>query len=191
MLAAGRVVARSDEALEAVAAARARSDPDACIASGEIANVDIVLRLLAPCGGLFWHASERLSLTTSNVPAPSRTRRRTRLNCLWVRSSHLAWNPALSRPLCGWARASPDRPAVRRLAAELGVTPDLQTEALLAASPIGSGPARRLSNLWRRAARHRTRAGLRAASNPGTIKAALEVPRRWGRAAGLRPPAPQ
>jgi hypothetical protein len=37
ILASGRVVARSDEALEAVAPARARGYPDACIASAEYA----------------------------------------------------------------------------------------------------------------------------------------------------------
>jgi hypothetical protein len=37
ILACGRVVARSDEPLEAVAAARARGYPDACIASDEFA----------------------------------------------------------------------------------------------------------------------------------------------------------
>jgi hypothetical protein len=53
-----------------------------------------------------------------------------------VRSSHLPWNPAPWCPLCGWARTSRDRPTARLLAAELGVTPDPQTEALLAVSPI-------------------------------------------------------
>jgi len=38
MLASGRVVARPDEALEAVAAVSARGYPGACIASGEFAH---------------------------------------------------------------------------------------------------------------------------------------------------------
>jgi hypothetical protein len=60
--ASGRVVARSDEALEAVAPARARGYPDAYIASGEFANADIVLRLLAPCCGVFRMQQEDLAL---------------------------------------------------------------------------------------------------------------------------------
>jgi hypothetical protein len=43
---------------------------------------------------------------------------------------------ALSSALWGCGRASRDRPAAFLLAAELGVTPDQQTEALLAVSPI-------------------------------------------------------
>jgi hypothetical protein len=50
MLGACGVVAHSDDAPEAVAAARARGYPDACIASGDFAHLR---RFPAPCGGIF------------------------------------------------------------------------------------------------------------------------------------------
>jgi hypothetical protein len=53
MLAAGRVVARSDEALEAVAAARARSDPNACIAYDELRIANDARLFPAFCSGAF------------------------------------------------------------------------------------------------------------------------------------------
>ena len=110
MLASGRVVARSDEPLKLwwlrgrAAIAMPASRPES------LRIADIVRRSSAPCGRLFWHVTERLSLTAGNLAAPSRTRRHTRLKCLRVRSSHLPWNTAMSSPLCGWGRASRDRP---------------------------------------------------------------------------------
>jgi hypothetical protein len=53
ILASGRVVARSDEALEIVVAARARSDPDACIAYDELRIANVARRFSALCDGLF------------------------------------------------------------------------------------------------------------------------------------------
>jgi hypothetical protein len=79
MLAACGAVAPSNEALEGVAAARARGYPGACIASGEFAHLR---RFPAPCGGAFSQVAGGLSLTTGNLAAPSRTQPDTRLNCL-------------------------------------------------------------------------------------------------------------
>ena len=67
----------------------------------------VVRRFPAPCGGVFPHVAETLSLATGNGAPVRHTQPHTRLKCLWVRSCHLPWNTALWCPLCGWAR---DRP---------------------------------------------------------------------------------
>jgi len=154
ILASGRVVARSDEALEAVAAAWARGYPDACIASGEFAHRERRSVVPSSCSGVFWHVAEGLSLTTGKVPAPSRTRPYTRLKCLWVRSLPPAVEP------------SPVKPAVRLGARQPGSTSGVAPWS--ADQPVRTSPGRsERQELNRRQLRSRLGCGARPVPHLG------------------------
>jgi hypothetical protein len=91
MPAAGRIVARSDEAVRRCGCAGAQTSRRIhgfC----EFAPCDRYLAVPSPYDRTYSQTTDKPGRTTGNVPMARLTQPHTRLKCLRVRSSYLPWN---------------------------------------------------------------------------------------------------